>query len=198
MKLESTDRRVLRTQQALRDALVALILERGYEAVTVQDVLDRANVGRATFYTHFYDKDDLLLSGFAHLRAELNHQLGGLGERASLERAVLPISRVLFRHAGTYRKVYKAMVGKRSGNVFLTQLHGYVEGALRDQLQPQAAYEESADVELIVQYVTGALLSLLTWWLDANCPTTAEHMEACFTTMTMPAITAALHPRETR
>ena len=65
------DRRVERTQQLLRGALVSLIREKGFEALTVQDIIDRANVGRATFYSHFDNKEDLLVSGFEDLRASL-------------------------------------------------------------------------------------------------------------------------------
>lgn len=62
------DRRVQRTQQLLREALFALIQEKGFEKLSVQDIIDRANVGRATFYAHFDNKEDLLLSGFDALR----------------------------------------------------------------------------------------------------------------------------------
>ena len=61
------DRRVGKTRKALKEALTDLILEKGYEAVTVQDVIDRADVGRSTFYAHFVDKDDLLMAILADL-----------------------------------------------------------------------------------------------------------------------------------
>src|SRR5512139_3251865 len=66
-----TDRRVLRTRATLREALVRLILERGWDDISVQDVCDRANVGRSTFYSHFADKEELLLAGFDDLRKAL-------------------------------------------------------------------------------------------------------------------------------
>ena len=62
------DRRVQRTRELLRGALFSLIREKGFEVLTVQDIIDRANVGRATFYAHFDNKEDLLLSGFDVLR----------------------------------------------------------------------------------------------------------------------------------
>jgi AcrR family transcriptional regulator len=65
------DRRVQRTNQLLRAALVSLIQEKGYENITVQNIIDRANVGRATFYAHFENKEHLLVSGFEDLRALL-------------------------------------------------------------------------------------------------------------------------------
>ena len=55
----STDRRVLRTRAVLRDALITLVGESGWDAITVQDICDRAKVGRSTFYMHFADKEDL-------------------------------------------------------------------------------------------------------------------------------------------
>src|SRR6185437_2006254 len=65
------DRRVERTQRALREALIRLVLERGWDDVSVQDVCARANVGRSTFYLHFADKEELLVSGFGGLQEAL-------------------------------------------------------------------------------------------------------------------------------
>src|SRR5690242_4167136 len=67
IKKKPVDRRIQRTRQLLLDALLSLILEKDFDSITVQDVIDRANVGRSTFYAHFQDKDELLLSGFEHL-----------------------------------------------------------------------------------------------------------------------------------
>ena len=76
-KVKPEDRRIQRTRQSLQNALSDLILEKGYEKVTVQDVIDRANVGRSTFYAHFENLDQLLLSGFEPLRAEFDDFLSG-------------------------------------------------------------------------------------------------------------------------
>src|SRR4051812_15011818 len=73
--VDAADRRVRRTRRNLTDALIGLILERGYEAITVQDILDRADIGRSTFYAHFRDKDALLLSCFDDLREDLCRDL---------------------------------------------------------------------------------------------------------------------------
>ena len=94
MEQAKHDRRSQRTRQLLSDALVALILEKRYDAITVQDILDRANVGHSTFYTHFYDKDDLLLSDLDALLARL-HQVIDDGSHGP---SVLVPSLALFRH----------------------------------------------------------------------------------------------------
>jgi AcrR family transcriptional regulator len=65
------DRRAARTRRTLHDALIRLILRKGYDALTVQEIIDDADVGRATFYAHYRGKDDLLRGGFERLRNQL-------------------------------------------------------------------------------------------------------------------------------
>lgn len=74
MAKQTTDRRVQRTRALLQDALMALMIEKGFEDTTVQDIIDRANVGRATFYAHFADKKTLLTSRIEDLRALLSQR----------------------------------------------------------------------------------------------------------------------------
>ena len=104
------DRRVARSKRALKEALTDLILERGYEAVTVQDVIDRADVGRSTFYAHFLDKDDLLMAILADLDMPApDHTMWMPDDPAfgwTLE---------LFRHFGSGRRLFKAVAGSQSG-----------------------------------------------------------------------------------
>src|SRR5438034_11484824 len=96
------DRRIDRTQQLLRSALLSLIQEKGFEALSVQDIIDRANVGRATFYAHFDNKEDLLASGIEGLRASLKErQRQALAQVPSDER-LFAFSHELFVHANEH------------------------------------------------------------------------------------------------
>ena len=103
------DRRVRRTQEALREALVSLILEKGYEAITVGDIVDLANVGRSTFYAHFTDKDELLLRGLEQLHNSLDAADGASGP------SLFASARALYAHAGTERRLYRAIFGRLGG-----------------------------------------------------------------------------------
>src|SRR5688572_29080610 len=110
------DRRVTRTRRLLQDALVALVLEKGYEAVTVQEVLDRADVGRATFYAHFANREALLLSVFEMMRGELREAMGGLrsGDIGRFGEGVGVLG-PLFAHAAQHRRLYRALLNSRGG-----------------------------------------------------------------------------------
>ncbi len=118
------DRRVQRTQRLLREALLALIQEKGFEALSVQEIIDRANVGRATFYAHFDNKEDLLVSGFDELRASLKeHQRDALAHGSSVDERVFAFSHAMIAHVDEYRHVFRAMVGKHSGAMVQQLVH---------------------------------------------------------------------------
>src|SRR6266516_4765255 len=104
MVKRATDRRVQRTRQLLQDALISMMIEQGYEATTVQDIIDRANVGRATFYAHFADKETLLTSRLEDLR-------NFLGERQRQAPGGLHFSLAMLEHARSHLPVWPAFVG---------------------------------------------------------------------------------------
>src|SRR5678815_4711013 len=100
------DRRTRRSRQRLHEALVALTLERGWDRVTVQAVCDRARVGRSTFYLHFADKEDALVGGLEHVRDDL---------RKRPREMAFGFVRGLMDHADESRRLFRAVIGKRSG-----------------------------------------------------------------------------------
>src|SRR5437763_7788331 len=95
------DRRSRRTRRMLGEALVALLLEKRYDTITVQEIIDRANVGRSTFYAHYLDKDDLLLQELTGLVATMSMHT----ERREGRSRVIP-SLELLRHVGEQRRLY--------------------------------------------------------------------------------------------
>src|SRR5512139_3713844 len=83
-ELKKIDPRVIRTRQLLRDALVSLIAEKGFDAITVQDIADRATLNRATFYLHYQDKHDLLINSLHDAIDELMADIGSTEANAQL------------------------------------------------------------------------------------------------------------------
>ena len=195
MNTPPLDRRVQRTRQLLHKALLDLILEKGYEAITVQDILDRANLGRSTFYAHYRDKEDLFLNGFERLCRDLEQHSTTLqsGQKGSNEDDFLP-SAALFQHAQKNHRFYKAMVGKQSGEMVLKYLHKYLINLMEQQLKLLLPAEQIPPIqlEIAVHYLVSSLLALLIWWLDHDLPYTAEQMDGIFKQLTMPGVKAAL------
>jgi AcrR family transcriptional regulator len=191
MAKRKVDRRVQRTRQLLHDALIALILEKGYDKITVQDIIDRANVGRSTFYAHYLDKQDLLESGLARLREELGRNLAGDDATESAEWMLLP-SLALFRHTGQHHDLFRAMIGGTGIDLVIKTIDEALTGhaqALLDQLVARRG-QPSVPPRVIVTYVVGALLALLTWWLDNDMPYPPEQMDQMFRQLTTPGVAA--------
>lgn len=169
------DRRVKKTRKALQEALIALILEKGYEAITVQDVLERADVGRSTFYAHFYDLEDLLQSEFEILQAEFEQHLS----KQAAPPSIWELSRLMFQHAESYKRLYKAVVGKESGRIINATLHQYLSRQIHESLAHESK-NEIVPLELLEHYLVSSFMALLSYWLDRNAPYSAEEMAVMY------------------
>jgi AcrR family transcriptional regulator len=196
MKLAKTviDRRITRTRGVLQHALTALILKKGYEAITIQDICDEANVGRSTFYAHYTSKDDLKRRGFEHLRKELaDRQREAPAAPGDMKDRSLGFSLTMFEHARDHIDLYRALVGGRGGTVSLGQIRKILSDLVRNEFAATVG-KESADViprELVVQYVVGAYMAVLTWWLDGGAKLPPKRIDAMFRRLATEGITAS-------
>lgn len=166
-----------RTRAQLHEALVALILKKGFKAITVQDIIDQANVGRSTFYAHYTSKEDLLRSGFDNLRASLlAHQQAAQERQGGIEARSLGFSLALFEHARNNFELYAALVAGRGGAVLLDPLRELLSELVRRDIAAilQAEKLNPVEQEIRLQIVVGAFMSVLAWWLarKANLPPT--------------------------
>ena len=185
---KSTDRRVQRTRRALRDALIELILERGWDKTSVQDVCERADIGRSTFYTHFADKEELLVGGFDALGKLLR-------EPQSVPTDVRPLAfaRGMIEHAHEQRRLFRAIVGKRSGQVVQQRFRQLLIDLVREDLASLAPAGPRRDAT--VHYVAGAFFELLIWWLDARNPLQPSDVAELFHQLTTPVLDVLRGPR---
>jgi AcrR family transcriptional regulator len=183
------DRRVQRTRHALRDALVALILERGWDGFGVQELCERANVGRSTFYTHFADKEELVAGNFDDLRAFLREQLVASGPGPA---SPLAFARGLIQHGHEQRRLFLAIVGKKSGLFVQRRFRDLVLGLVREDLGGLLPAGPRRDA--VVAFVAGAFLELLIWSLETKSPPSPEETDALFRELVEPVL-ALILPR---
>jgi AcrR family transcriptional regulator len=131
------DRRVQKTETLLRDALTSLIREKAYDSIVVKEILDRANVGRSTFYTHFRDKDDLLASSIHEmLRAARSGQVPSSAKPYErIIRFSLPIFEQLQQHRHEHRRAGDAMMDDRSRAILHERLQNVLVELIGDDVQ---------------------------------------------------------------
>ncbi|MEO6012881.1 MAG: TetR/AcrR family transcriptional regulator [Devosia sp.] len=178
------DRRTQRTRQSLHHALMELIMERGYDAISVADIADAANVGRSTFYLHYTDKDDLLRSGLGYLKVMLMHPAAIGGDASQL----FHFSRFLTEHLKEQRKLYQVMMRTGAGLIIMDNIRLSLCEALRAELRTHSGV---APREIEVQFVVGAYLSVVTWWLDRGAKERPEEIDETFRRMAEGALLAA-------
>src|SRR5216684_525888 len=186
------DRRILRTRATLQHALTSLILKKGYEAITIQDICDEANVGRSTFYAHYTSKDDLKRSGFEHLRKELvDRQRSAQAAPGDIRDRSLGFSLPMFEHARDHIDLYRALVGDRGGTVSLGQIRQILSDLVRNEFAATVGKNSADSVprELIVQYVVGAYMAVLTWWLDGGAKLPPKRIDEMFRRLAAEGIT---------
>jgi len=178
----------------LHQALMALIQERGFEALSVQDIIDRANVGRATFYAHFDNKEDLLASGIEGLRTSLrDKQRQALVRTSTADERLFAYSLELFAHANEHRDVFQAMVGKHSGAVIQQLLHKMLVDLVRDEMPMIVGRNatRSLPIEAVAQFVGGGLFGLLVWWGSGRMRMPVADVNALFRRLAIPGVKAA-------
>lgn len=135
------DRRMPRTRAMLQKALMSLILKKDYEAITVQDICDAADVGRSTFYAHYSSKDDLKRSGFEHLRKDLAaRQKCALATPGDIRNRSLSFSLTMFEHARDHVELHRALTNGHAGAIALCSIRQMLSDLARDggstQLRP--------------------------------------------------------------
>jgi len=193
MTEKTEDRRIQRTRAMLLSALLDLIVERGYEEVSVQDIVDRANVGRSTFYKHFLDKRELLLTGVSGLQELLTEQMATANSQAAPSKRLL-FSLPLFRHVQGNFQFCRALLGSHSGAIVEPRIQQILVELVRQELAGRVLSGATplVPLDVAVQYTVSAFLGLLRWWMEQPAPCPAEEIDQQFQALTIPAITAAL------
>lgn len=163
------DRRVLKTKASLRDAMLALMVQRGWDEMTIQEICDKANVGRSTFYVHYQSKDDLLLEGLNDLRDMISAQA------APAAGPGLPFLAGLLDHMDQQREVFKAAIGRRGGHGVARRFKKMVLQLVEIELKRRR--HPAAQQPWVAMFVAGGIVEAMAWWVDAPAPPSIQDME---------------------
>lgn len=188
------DRRVQKTHRLLRDALVTLIHEKGYDSIAVKEILERANVGRSAFYTHFRDKDSLLASGIDHmLHATPARPLPPNVKRfAKVLWFSFPVLKYVRQCAHTtdwnMDSRGRTMVHERLRQVLIERL----SDGVRAQILRSGARADAVPPDLLVQYIVGTFILVLNWWVESGSTLSPLEADDMFLSMVLPTLAATV------
>jgi AcrR family transcriptional regulator len=190
MSPEKNDRRSMRTRATLFNALSELMTEKRYEDITVQDIIDRANVGRSTFYDHFVDKE-ALAEGM--LIQNLDSLVNAITPGQFDTQNFLP-GPELFEHIREHSQTFKAMTTGRGMEYFFRKGQEYWNGQMAVRLQAMLPPGQTPKVPIpvLAHYISGVFVNLLKWWMDNKMIYSSEQMIEIVKTLVMPGVQAGL------
>ena len=170
-----------KTLLALQSALGTLMIERGYDRLTLQHILDRANVGRSTFYSHFRDKDALLVRGLDAIIPSFDPPTGLASEQW------LGFTLEIFEHAAKQKRLYRAFAGGRGGSI----VRQFFRSALLQRVALEARRwrpRAGVPVEAAIPVVVDSLIAVVSWWLESERGITPSQADAAFRGLVLPGL----------
>lgn len=176
--LNRHQRRKIRTRKQLEQATKELVIEKGYDAVTIQDIVDRADLGRGTFYLHFQDKEEAVWSLIERGMREddaLAHQMVTADSDAlSLERGFADI----FRHADQHRDLFTVMLGSQGSSALTNRVQDWLADDFIKEIElfSLTTTRKPVPLNIVAQIITGALTRLIIWWLKTENNYSPEQM----------------------
>jgi len=186
------DARVRRTERRLHEAIVALIHEKSYPAIVINEILERADVGRSAFYTHFQNKDALLASGIEQmLHAAAPRTLPpNVGRFAK----ALWFSFPVFEYVGRCRHAAEAKMGTKGRSIVHQHLRRVLASRIRDDVRDalqSGGRKSSIPADLVTEYVVTTFILVLNWWVESRSPLSPREIDDAFLALVGPALASA-------
>jgi len=190
---EQTDLRIRRTHHFLQGAMIELVTEKGFDAITVGDIAERAMINRATFYRHYQDKYDLVAKIFEEVANHLVEDMKPLhknfdpGEKEENLENLLEIWNQFFEHIAEHARLYRAMLGKNGSPWFAARMREHLiklifecERLWEPQAGPRQQIDPAMPKALAAMQFSHVLIGTIVWWLESEKSHTPRQMAAWF------------------
>ncbi len=195
-KNKRLDRRIQRTRLALRTALLELLKQKSYDEIALEEITERANVARATFYLHYKDKEDLLLEEFSQMANEIVQSLSEIPfsewfplnapADAKPPKHVSPRPLLMvFQHIKDHADLYYILLKSSKASRNFERIRKISTEAIVTFVQNKLASDPipilfKVPVEFFAAYFSGALLSAVDWWLEEGMHYSPQEMTVMF------------------
>ncbi len=175
MPMSTSDKRTLRSRQKLQQALLDLLLEKDYEAISIRDITERAGVGYATFFRHYGSKEDLIAEAFEQSVAELQALLQSLGSDSPQEEG-----RLIFEHVAANSDLYRVFLKGEGTQELVDQT---LREGVKELVMKFARYTPSIPAAILANHVVASVIALVKWWLRNDMPFSAQRMGEIYAQM---------------
>jgi AcrR family transcriptional regulator len=171
---ESDDARAVRTRAALSAALIGLMDGRPFDDISVQEICERAGVGRSTFYAHFQDKDEMYIRHTVEFGRKMGEKLGWDGSRNTYR---FPIA-MMFDHVRHMQPMIETLMKSRKAEFVMKVWQNNLAEVFEQRVkQDRGDTQMAVPAEILAQQLAGTVFTLMTWWMDHHQPHSAQEME---------------------
>jgi AcrR family transcriptional regulator len=186
---EQTDLRIRRTHKFLQEAMIELITEKGFDAITVGDIAERAMINRATFYRHYQDKYDLVAKIFEETADYLVEHMKPFHKDTRQSETENPpeIWIQLFEHVAEHARLYRAMLGKNGSPWFAARMREHIiqimleqERGWKQPMEPSQPIDPAMPQELPGMQLSHVLIGTIVWWLESEKSSTPRQVATWF------------------
>jgi AcrR family transcriptional regulator len=191
-----TDPRVIRTRHMLRDALIALILEKGYDELTIQDITDRADLRRATFYLHYKDKEELLMAILGETFDSLVCEIDKLNIMMITPDAEYSMHLVILKHAQANANLYLSILSGHGAATITRYVREYLaQNFMKEFSTRNPDLQPTMPIDVLATFAATLKFNLALWWLEQGMPYPAEQMAEMCAKLTLNGMSGALSPK---
>jgi len=186
---EQIDLRIRRTHKFLQEAMIELITEKGFDAITVGEIAERAMINRATFYRHYQDKYDLVAKIFEETANELVENMKPIHKDTGQSETQNPpeIWIQIFEHVAQRASLYRAMLGKNGSSWFAARMREHTGKIMREQerrwkhqMEPSQQTDPALPQELPAMQLSHVLIGTIVWWLESEESSTPKQVATWF------------------
>lgn len=190
--MNKADRRAEKTKQAAFQAMVALMQEKKYAQTSVQEIIDRANIGRTTFYAHFPTKDDLLAAYMDDFFQLINTPLADQLTEGSPPRQMIPVAEFFSQIEKNSRQI-RGLMQSGLDDLLFQKLKDFWSAKIGDHLSTQFYSEDhlAIPIAMLTAHATSSLIELAKWWMDTKMTYTPEQMELYYWRLLSPCVSPA-------
>ncbi len=170
------DRRVKRSQNLLGEALMSLILEKGYEAVTIRDITERADVAYVTFFRHYKSKDELVTQCLQVGMHDLQTRIEAAARRTRAGVTDSAEGQMIFEYVRANSQLFRVLLRSQGASQVRQQTLTAIETIFLNNCKPLSAKEKLIPHQIAAHHIAASLLSLIEWWLEHEMPYPVERM----------------------
>ena len=176
MSVNQNDLRVIKTKRGLRDAFIRLLLYKGYDAISIQDIATEAEVARVTFYRHYRDKEELLVDCLNVIYEEVAKRVNQVSVDDDFEQAYLPLY-IFYEHIQEEEAIYKVLFSSRGTQVVIERLRKLFADRAKKQITERFPEKQlQVPLDILAYHSASAQVGLAIWWLENDKPYSPEYM----------------------